>query len=60
MPKEQNPKNLKKQEGVSIFSNFCKDSIVNGAEKPILRRLEMNERNGWHYIFDSPIYILMK
>lgn len=47
-------KKSKDQEGVSIFTNFCKDSIVNGVEKPILRQLEMNERNGWHYIFDSP------
>ena len=53
-------KKSKDQAGISIFSNFCKDSIVNGSEKPILRRLEMNDRNGWHYIIDSPIYVPVK
>ena len=47
----------KGDEGISIFSNICKGSIVNGVEKPILRRLEMNRKNGWHYMFDSPIYL---
>ena len=42
---------------VYVFTNICKSSILDGAEKPVLRRLPMNEKNGWSYIFDSPIYL---
>lgn len=50
----------KTDEAIYIFTNICKDSILDGVEKPILRRLEMNDRNGWNYIFDSPIYLPVK
>lgn len=58
-----NEQKLSKSKGgnaIYIFTNICKDSIVNGVEKPILSRLEMNDRKGWSYAFDSPIYVPMK
>lgn len=50
----------KSDNAIYIFTNFCKDSILKGVETPILRRLEMNTRDGWSYSFDTPIYVPMK
>ncbi|MCG8113111.1 MAG: hypothetical protein N0E59_20360 [Candidatus Thiodiazotropha taylori] len=50
----------KDDEAVYVFANICKDSILDGTEKPLLRRLQMNEKNGWSYIFDKPIYLPVK
>ena len=45
---------------IYIFTNICKDSIVNGVEKPLLRRLEINTRDGWSYQFQSPFYVPLR
>ena len=45
---------------IYIYSNICKCSIVDGVEKPLLRRLEPNEKHGWNYIFENPIYLPLK
>lgn len=50
----------KGDDSIYVFSNICKDSIVNGVEKPILRRLERSDKNGWNYVFNSPIYVPLK
>jgi hypothetical protein len=43
-----------------VYSSLCKESIVQGSEQPILRRVKPNVIDGWDYIFDSPIYLPLK
>ena len=43
-----------------IFTDLCKESIIHGAEQPLLRRLEMNKPNRWDYILDVPYYLPVK
>lgn len=45
---------------LDVFSNFCKESIVDGEEKPLLRRMERNITSGWSYMFNPVIYIPVK
>lgn len=40
-----------------IYSNVCKESVVDGGERPLLRRIEKNEENGWNYVLESPFYL---
>ncbi len=40
-----------------IYSNICKESIVNGGEHALLRRIDKNGVNSWKYVFDSPFYL---
>jgi hypothetical protein len=49
-----------KQEALYIFTDICKESILNGTEQPLLRRLEPNGRNFWNYILDPVIYLPVK
>lgn len=43
-----------------LYSNICKDSIVKGEEKPLLRCLKKNVKDGWTYCFEHPIYLTVK
>lgn len=43
-----------------IYTDLCKESIVHGAEQPLLRRLEKNNERGWDYILDTPYYVPVK
>lgn len=43
-----------------LFTNLCKESIVNGEEQPLLRRLEKNSKDGFRYIFDTVLYLPVK
>ena len=45
---------------LDLYSNICKESMVNGEEQPLLRRIEQNNSSGWSYIFDTVIYIPVK
>jgi hypothetical protein len=47
-------------EALYVYSNICKESIIQGSEQPILRRLNPNTTYGWDYIFDFPIYLPVK
>lgn len=47
----------KDDDAIYVFTNICKDSILMVQKKTLLRRLQMNDKNGWSYIFDNPIYI---
>lgn len=47
-------------QAIYLFTNICKESIVNGEEQPLLRRLEKNSKNGWSYIFDTVLYLPVK
>ena len=43
-----------------VYSDLCKESIVHGEEKALLRRLDHNKRYGWDYVIDTPFYLPMK
>ena len=43
-----------------LFSNVCKESIVNGEEYAVLRRFENSTKNKWIYIFNTPFYLPLK
>ena len=42
---------------IYFCSNICKCSIVDGVEKPLLRRLEPKDITSWNYIFETPLYL---
>ena len=47
----------KAEEGLYIYADICKESIVFGEERPLLRRLERSSRDKWDYLLDSPFYL---
>jgi hypothetical protein len=49
--------NIKADDGIYIYSDLCKESIVRGEERPLLRRLEKTSKGRWDYIFDTPFYV---
>ena len=49
-----------KEDSLLVFTNLCSESVVNGVQQPLLRRLEKNVRDGWSYILDSVIYLTVK
>ncbi|OOZ35902.1 hypothetical protein BOW52_11065 [Solemya elarraichensis gill symbiont] len=40
--------------------NICKETILNGSQQPLMRRLERNVKNGWSYVLDPVIYLPVK
>ena len=50
----------KADDGIYIYSDLCKESIVYGEERPLLRRLEKNAKGKWDFIFDNPFYVPVK
>ena len=48
---------IKADEGLYIYADLCKESIVFGEERPLLRRLEKSSRGKWDYILDPPFYV---
>ena len=44
-------------DGLYIYADICKDSIVNGEERPLLRRLEKSSKGKWDYLLDPPFYV---
>ena len=40
-----------------IYSDICKESVVYGEERPLLRRLEKNLDGKWDYILNTPFYV---
>jgi hypothetical protein len=47
----------KADEGLYIYTDLCKESIVYGEERPLLRRLEKNSKAKWDYTFTNPFYV---
>lgn len=43
-----------------LFTNICKESIVNGEQLPLLRLLQKNTDNGWSYSFNNIFYLPVK
>lgn len=48
---------LSKAEAVYLYSSICRDSIVEGDKKPLLRKLISNRPGDWTTIVDLPYYI---
>ena len=51
--------NKEEDEGLYIYADICKDTIVDGEERPLLRRLEKTSKGKWDYVLDSPFYVPM-
>ena len=43
-----------------ISSSLCKESILHGHEKPVLRAIWKTSNKGWHCVFETPIYLPLK
>lgn len=56
---EKSSSSIKADEGLYIYTDLCKESIVNGEERPLLRRLEKNGKGKWDYLLD-PFYVTVK
>lgn len=50
----------KADEGLYIYTDLCKESIVYGEERPLLRRLEKSGKGRWDYAIDTPFYVPVK
>ena len=50
-------KGSKKDEALYIFSDICKESILQGIEQPLLRRLQPNLKGQWAYTLDNVLYV---
>ena len=47
----------KATEALYVYTDLCKESIVHGEEKALLRRLEKNKKAEWDYILKLPFYL---
>ena len=45
---------------IYVYTDLCKESIVFGEERLLLRRLEKNRKAKWDFMFDTPFYIPVK
>lgn len=58
--KQSKSKLIKTNGPLYIFTDLCKESIVNGVQQPLLRRLEKNVKDGWSHLLDPVIYLPVK
>ena len=49
-----------KSDIICITSDIVRESIVQGSEQPVLRRLRRNSYLAWNHILDSPYYLPLK
>jgi hypothetical protein len=47
----------KADHGLYVYSDLCKESILYGEERPLLRRLEKSSEGRWDYMIDTPFYV---
>lgn len=57
---EKGKSSSKADEGLYVYTDLCKESIVYGEERALLRRLEKTEKGKWDYTFDTPFYVPVK
>ncbi len=50
----------KADEGLYVYTDLCKESIVYGEERPLLKRVGKNGESKWDYSFDTPFYFPVK
>lgn len=48
---------LSKEESIYLYSNLCGESIIDGEQKPLLRRLTAINHGNWSSIFEAPYYV---
>lgn len=53
-------KQLKTLKPLYVYSNICGESIVDGDQEPLLRKLQVNSPNNWDVIFEAGHYIPLK
>ena len=47
----------KNDEVLYLFCNFCKESVIDGEMKPILRRIPSTKKSQWLYAFSIPFHL---
>ena len=57
---EKGKSSSKADEGLYVYTDLCKESIVYGEERPLLKRLEKSGKGKWDYAFDTPFYVPVK
>ena len=50
----------KADEALYVYTDICKESIVHGEEKALLRRLQKNKKSEWDHVIQSPYYLPVK
>jgi hypothetical protein len=51
---------VSREDTLYLHFNVCEESIVDGLEKTLLRRLTSTSMSNWITIFDSPHYLTVK
>lgn len=51
------PAKAKNEQELNLFCNFCKESIVGGEMKPILRRIPSTKKSQWLHAFSIPFHL---
>lgn len=51
---------IPKSEAIYLYSNTCGESIVDGEQKPLLRRLTASGPGIWSSLFEVPHYVPVK
>lgn len=51
------PSKAKNNEVLHLFCNFCKESIVDGEMKPILRRIPASKKSQWLHTFSTLFHL---
>lgn len=57
---EKGNSNSKADDGLYIYSDLCRESIVYGEERPLLQRLEKTAKGRWDYTINNPLYVPVK
>lgn len=53
-------KQMKTLKPLCVYSNICGESIVDGDQEPLLRKLQANSPNNWDVIFEAGHYMPLK
>ena len=51
------PSRAKNDEALHLFCNVCKESIIDGELKPILRRIHLTKKSQWLPAFLTPFHL---
>ena len=57
---EKGKSSSKDNEGLYVYTDLGKESIVYGEERSLLRRMHRNVKGKWDYTFDTPFYVPVK
>ena len=51
---------ISKSESIYLYSSICGESIIDGEQRPLLRRLKSNTPGQWSTVVQSPFYMPVK